>query len=267
MPLGQKTTVAPEPLRSRPDWPDLSTAEHSAGLMGRLSAQQQFTAYGPSHWAAITVFVVGAALLIWLGRRQSPAQARRFGRIVGAITAATYAAIAVYALIPPSLDRSVPLHMTDIATVVAACAWWSQRQWAFVLTYYWGLVLSAQALISPALQGPDYPHPQFLAFWFIHMLVVWAAIYLTWGRGMRPTWSSYRFVVVVTLVWAVVTFIFNRLTGSNYGFLNDKPATASLLDVLGPWPAYLGVAAMLVFAVWALMTWPWTRSPAVGQSR
>ena len=39
----------------------------------------------------------------------------------------------------------------------------------------------------------------------------------------------------------VVTFAVNRLTGSNYGFLNGKPSTGSLLDVLGPWPLYVVV--------------------------
>lgn len=116
---------------------------------------------------------------------------------------------------------------------------WSQTAWVFALTYYWGLVLSVQALISPALTGPDFPHWHFLGFWSIHLLVVWAAVYLTWGRGMRPRWRSYRFVVAATLVWAAVTFTFNSIAGSNYGFLNGKPTTASLLDVLGPWPWYV----------------------------
>ncbi len=148
--------------------------------------------YGPSHWTAIAVFVVGAVLVIWLGRRQSDHQSRIFGRILGALTAAIYVAMLAYTLVPPSIERSVPLRLTDLATVVGAYALWSQRQWAFVLTYYWGLVLSTQALISPVLKSPDFPHYEFLAFWSIHLLVVWAAIYLTWGRGMRPDWGSYR---------------------------------------------------------------------------
>jgi hypothetical integral membrane protein (TIGR02206 family) len=150
--------------------------------------------------------------------------------------------------------------LTDLATIAAACALWSQRQWAFALTYYWGLVLSVQALISPVLVGPDFPHYTFLAFWAIHLLVVWAAIYLTWGRGMRPTWRSYRITVTVTVVWAAVTLTFNSVAGTNYGFLNAKPATASLLDLLGPWPVYVLTAATLVLIVWALMTWPWERT-------
>ncbi|MGV0814492.1 TIGR02206 family membrane protein [Mycolicibacterium boenickei] len=224
-----------------------------------------FTVYGPSHWAAIAVFVAGAVLLVWLGRRQTERQSRVFGRILGALTAAIYVAMLVYTLIPPSIERSVPLRLTDLATVVGAYALWSQRQWAFELTYYWGLVLSTQALISPVLKSPDFPHYEFLAFWSIHLLVVWAAIYLTWGRGMRPDWGSYRLVVLVTVVWAVVTMAFNGIAGTNYGFLNAKPATASLLDVMGPWPVYVLVASALVAGAWALMTWPWERRRARGR--
>ena len=76
---------------------------------------------------------------------------------------------------------------------------------------------------------------------------------------MRPDWRSYRIAVVVTAVWAAVTFTFNTVAGTNYGFLNGKPSTESLLDVLGPWPWYIFVAATLILVVWALMTWPWER--------
>ena len=228
-----------------------------------LATQREFSAYGPSYWGAIVVFVVGAALLVWLGRRQTDAQARRLGRILGALTAAIYVAVVIYTLIPPSIHWSVPLRLTDLATVAGAYALWSQRHWAYALTYYWGLVLSSQALISPVLKSPDFPHYEFLAFWAIHLLVVWAAIYLTWGRGMRPQWRSFRFVVVVTAVWVAITLTFNSLAGTNYGFLNEKPVTASLLDVLGPWPVYIFTGATLIVLVWALMTWPWERATMV----
>ncbi|PIB79949.1 TIGR02206 family membrane protein [Mycobacterium celatum] len=224
-----------------------------------LSARE-FSAYGPSYWAVITVFAIGAGLLVWIGRRQTASQARRLGRILGLLTAAIYGAVVIYSLIPPAVDQSVPLRLTDLATVAAAYALWSRRHWAFALTYYWGLTLSTQALISPVLKGPDFPHYRFLGFWGIHLLVVWAAIYLTWGRRMRPRWHSYRIAIAVTAVWAAVTFAFNSIAGTNYGFLNGKPATASLLDVLGPWPVYVFTAAILILVVWALMTWPWERS-------
>ncbi|KUI47839.1 hypothetical protein AU198_22390 [Mycobacterium sp. GA-1199] len=220
---------------------------------------RQFEPYGPSYWGAIAVFVAGAVVLVWAGHRQTDAQAQRWGRALGGLTALIYGAVLVYNLVPPTLAGSVPLQLTDLATVVAAYALWSRRQWAYALTYYWGLVLSVQALISPVLRGPDFPHYRFLAFYAIHLLVVWAAIYLTWGRGMHPDWRDYRLAVAVTSVWAVVTVVFNRIADTNYGFTNYKPDTASALDILGPWPVYIVVTAALVFAVWALMTWPWVR--------
>jgi hypothetical integral membrane protein (TIGR02206 family) len=204
------------------------------------------------------VFVTGAVLLVWLGRRQSEAQARMFGKVLGALTAAIYLAVLIYSFIPPS-RWSLPLQLTDLATTAGAYALWSQRHWAYALTYYWGLVLSVQALISPALRSPDFPDYRFLAFWAIHLLVVWAAIYLTWGRGLRPTWRSYRIAVGVTLAWAAITLTFNSIAGTDYGFLNRKPETPSLLDVMGPWPVYVFVASALILTVWTLMTWPWVR--------
>jgi hypothetical integral membrane protein (TIGR02206 family) len=218
-----------------------------------------FRLYGPSHWAMLALFAVGAAVLIWVGRRQTDAQARMLGRILGALTAGIYGTALVYSLFDPRVALPIPLRLTDLATVAAAYALWSQRHWAFALTYYWGLVLSAQALISPVLIGPDFPSLHFLAFWSIHLLVVWAAIYLTWGRGMRPNWRSYRIVVVSTLIWATVTFTVNRIAETNYGFLNGKPDTATMLDALGPWPLYLLTGGALLLVVWALMTWPWVR--------
>jgi hypothetical integral membrane protein (TIGR02206 family) len=228
--------------------------------MELLSTPREFSAYGLSHWAVLAVFAIGAALLVWIGRRQTELQARRLSRVLGVLTATIYGAVLVYSLLPPAIDRSVPLRLTDLATVAAAYALWSQRHGPFALTYYWGLVLSTQALISPVLKSPDFPHYQFLGFWGIHLLVVWAAIYLTWGRGMRPGWRSYRITVLVTVVWAAVTFAFNSIAGTDYGFLNEKPATATLLDILGPWPVYLLTAATLILIVWALMTWPWERT-------
>jgi hypothetical protein len=66
-------------------------------------------------------------------------------------------------MVPPSLDRSVPLDLTDLVSVVAAYALWTHRHWAFALTYHWGLLLSTQALAFPAHTGPDFPHVGFLA--------------------------------------------------------------------------------------------------------
>jgi hypothetical integral membrane protein (TIGR02206 family) len=198
--------------------------------------------------------------LIWFGRRQTESQALVFGRVFAALIVAVFGVALVFKLIQPTLDGSVPLQLCDIAELMAAYALWSQRHWAFALSYYWGLVLSSQALITPDVGAPDFPSHGFLTFFALHVLVVWAAIYLTWGRRMRPNWRSYRFAVITTLAWAAFTFTFNAIAGTDYGYLNRKPPVASLLDALGPWPVYLLTEVLIVLIVWALMTWPWERT-------
>ncbi len=222
-----------------------------------ISATRQFSAYGPSHWTVLVVFAIGSAALVWIGRRQTESQALLLGRVLGALTMAIFGVALLYKLVQPSLGHSVPLQLCDLAELTAAYALWSQRNWAFALAYYWGLPLSSQALITPDLNAPDFPSHSFLTFFALHLLVVWAAIYLTWGCGMRTGWRSYRFAVITTLAWGAFTFIFNTIARTDYGFLNRKPLNASLLDFLGPWPFYVVAEVAIVGAVWALMTWPW----------
>ncbi|WP_280213612.1 YwaF family protein [Nocardia cyriacigeorgica] len=221
---------------------------------------REFSAYGPSHWIVLAVFAAGAAAVVVIGRREEETSAASaFSRAFGLVTLGIYLVVLGSTMFPPTVGQSVPLRLTDLATVVSGVALLTRWPWAYALTYYWCLTLSTQALVSPALESPDFPHYEFLGFWAIHLLVVWAAIYLTWGVGMRPDWRSYRLAVGATIAWVAITFVFNSLAGSNYGFVNRKPSTPSLLDVLGPWPWYLGTVAIILLVVWALMTWPWVR--------
>ena len=218
------------------------------------------------------VLAAGAALLVVLGRRQSDAAARVCGRVLAGLLVVTFLVAMGYKLADPTLQTSVPLQLCDLAELIAAYALWSQRHRAGVLTYYWGLVLSSQALLTPDIGtpregAPDFPHHLFVTFFVLHVLVVWSAVYLTWGRGVRPRWGDYRFAVVVTLAWVGFTLAFNAIAGTNYGYLNHKPPTASVLDLLGPWPAYLLGEIVVVMVVWALMTWPWQRRTADDTAR
>src|ERR1700722_11112232 len=157
----------------------------AAGL-ALISASRQFSAYGPSHWAVLAVFASGSATLVWIGRRQTESQARLLSRVLAGLTAAVYGAALVYKLVPPTIN-SVPLQLSDLAPVAAAYALWSQRQWAFALTYYWGLGLSTQALMTPGIYAPDFTSHKCIAVATIPLLVVWAAVCLAWGRRMRPS--------------------------------------------------------------------------------
>lgn len=229
--------------------------------MDWLLLEQTFIPFSASHAAALAIFVIGAILLVKIGRAQrNTTAAQRFSRIFAVIVFVFPLPLVIYSLLPRqwNLAHSLPLQLCDLAWMAVVIALWTQRAWAYALTYYWGLTLTSQALLTPALQF-DFPHLQFILFWAMHWLIVWAAIYLTWGLGLRPNWRSYRFTVAVTVTWAVSMLWFNSSFGTNYGFLNQKPPVKSLLDLLGDWPWYVLSSLALGLTVWALMTWPWVR--------
>jgi hypothetical integral membrane protein (TIGR02206 family) len=221
-----------------------------------------FVAYGLAHWTVLVVTVVGAVLLIRFGRRRGGTAAeRRFTRVFGVVQLSVSLGFLALWLLPPffALGQSLPLHLSDLLRFASGYALLRRRPWALALTYYWGLTLNPQALLTPDVHLDVAPVLEFASYWVQHILVMWAVVYLTWGLGLHPTWRSYRIALGCTATWAAVVFGINRALGTNYGYLNRKPSGGSLLDLMGDWPWYLLLASVLVAAVWALITWPWIR--------
>jgi hypothetical integral membrane protein (TIGR02206 family) len=154
-----------------------------------------------------------------------------------------------------SVDHNLPLHLTDVVTIVSVLALWTARWRLVELTYFWALTASLQALVTPNLT--ERTAPIFVVTFFVtHGGAVVAAILLVFGLGIVPPTGAVRRVFGATLVVATGAAIGNVVTGGNYMFLREKPSTASLLDVMGPWPVYILVAAALALALFALLDLP-----------
>lgn len=225
----------------------------------------EFTAFGSTHLVALAVMVAAVPLLVVVGRRgRTTDPTDRLGKVFGVALLLVTIPLQILYFTPAywNLDTTLPIQLCDLGSLVSAYALLTHRWWAAGLIYYWGLTLTVQAILTPNLRSSP-ENPVFWLYWGMHLGTVWAAVYLTWGRGLRPDWRSYRLTVGVTSVWAVAVFCFNVLAGTNYGFLNRKPSTASILDLLGPWPWYVVLEIAIICSAWALMTWPWDRlSPA-----
>jgi len=233
-----------------------------------LLAANAFETFGTSHLVMLVVFILGIWPVVVLGRRvRGTSQELRVSRVYAGLIPCFTIPLQVIDFLPGNYDlqTTLPLQLCDFAWIAAVVALWTHRPTPVALTYYWGLALTTQALITPAL-NLDFPDPKFIAYWGMHLLIVWAAVFLTWGLGLHPTWRDYGRTVAITSAWAVTVFCFNVVVGTNYGFLNHKPAT-SILDLLGPWPLYVVVEIALVAGIWALMTWPWERSRQAGAVR
>lgn len=220
-----------------------------------------FEPFGTSHQVTLVVFFALLVPVVMIGRRVrgtdlEPTVSKGFALLIAAIMVPFHSA----EMSPGRFDLggSLPLQLCDLAWMLAVVTLWTRNRTLCAISYFWGLLLTTQALATPAL-SQAFPAPEFFGFWAMHFLIVYAAVFLTWGLDIRPTWAGYRSTVAVTFGWMVAVFVINYLIDTNYGFMNRKPSNPSILDYLGPWPVYLGVEILIVGAVWALMTWPWTR--------
>jgi uncharacterized membrane protein YwaF len=64
----------------------------------------------------------------------------------------------------------------------------------------------------------------------------------------------------VTAGWAAFVTPANLALGTNYMYLRHKPAVATPLDWMGPWPVYLAVGGLVAFALFQLLALPFRRN-------
>jgi hypothetical integral membrane protein (TIGR02206 family) len=213
--------------------------------------------FGGSHLAMIGAIVFGSILLSVVAQRGTN-WAARVGWFWTLVLILNYGMVMVVSAQRGKLtwDTSLPMQLCDWATVLAGVVLVTRLRWSYELAYFWGLAGTLQAVLTPDL-ALDWPDPLFIGFFVSHGGILLAVAVATFGYGLRPTWGS----LVRAFGWAQVYLLcagtVNWITGGNYGYLAAKPAQASLLDYLGPWPWYiisLEVVGLLSFVIYYL---PW----------
>ena len=149
----------------------------------------------------------------------------------------------------------LPFHLCDMAIFVAIAALLTLDLRACEILYYWALAGSTLAIATPDVGG-GFPDWRWIAYFTAHGLVVVSATTLVFGLGRIPRPGSSRRVFLLTVVYAAIVAIIDLATGANFLYLARKPAEPTLLDDFGPWPIYIGVAAMVAFGLFTLLELP-----------
>jgi hypothetical integral membrane protein (TIGR02206 family) len=133
----------------------------------------------------------------------------------------------------------LPLHLCSVLVWLGAYMLVTKSYTIYEFSYFLGIAGALQALLTPDVGIYGFPHFRFFQTMISHGTIILSAIYMTFVEGYRPTWKSVIRVMVWMNVYMVAIGIVNWLIGSNYLFIAHKPETASLIDVLGPWPWYI----------------------------
>lgn len=223
-----------------------------------------FAPFTASHAATLVVGAVVITALVALGRRPGRPRTIAVGLLASACLVSYPLSQLAWASCgdPVDLDNSLPLHLCDIAAIVAGFALLTRHRLLCELTYFWGLAASIQGIVTPVV-GYGFPHPVFLTFFWHHFAIVGAALFLPLALDWRPRRPLHHTVIRVFL-WAEVYLLtmipVNFLLGTNFGFLARKPDTTTILDQLGPWPWYLISIQFVGLCLLGLIALPFLRS-------
>lgn len=158
-----------------------------------------------------------------------------------------------------SAASSLPVQLCDVGGFVAAAALLWRQSFLVEIAYFWGLGGTVQALLTPDLRDhfPSFPYLQFYA---THDLVVLAALFLVIGLSLPPRVGAVRRIFLLTVAFAAMIALIDLVTGGNYLYLRQVPAQGSLLTLMGPWPWYIAIGALVTLIVLAVLDAPFRLS-------
>lgn len=150
---------------------------------------------------------------------------------------------------------NLPLQLCDVTLWATAFACLSLAPLLVEFAYFAGFAGAAMALLTPDLWEP-WPHYPAIYFFVAHGGIVVGIAVLVVGRISPLRSGAVWRAFAIVLAYAAVVGSFNALAQANYMYLCRKPASASLLDMLGPWPVYLAGGAAAALALFWLLWLP-----------
>lgn len=224
---------------------------------GGSTENYKFTMFATSHLIVLGLLVAAAVTMFFLRKRLTETRQRKLemGTAITLIVMESLYHIWMYANGFWRAYDSLPAGLCSISLILAVVLLLTRKKVVYDILLYTGLLGATQALATPYLFY-DFPHFRFIHFFYTHMMMVLVPLYFTWVKGFRPTIKSVlRLIIFLNLLMPIVMLI-NKLTGGNYMYLSHKPETASLLDVLGPYPWYIlsleGLLVSLSLLLWLL---------------
>ena len=155
-----------------------------------------------------------------------------------------------------NIQTLLPLNACSILIWLAGFMFIFKNRTIYEFVYFMGMGGAFQYLMTPDLGIYGFPHFRYWQTFLAHGLLFIAPIYMTVVMGFRPTWKSFWRVVIGSNIYMVIIFFINRWIGSDYLFVNGKPATASIMDLLPSWPFYIIYLELIGIVTFLLLYLP-----------
>ena len=212
-----------------------------SGFFGKQWAGDPFILFGPAHLAALgCILLINVWMVIW-GRGTSDKNRSRFRWVLASVLIVDEVLWHLWNITNGTwtLQTMLPLHLCSVFVFLSAYMLMTKSYTVYEYAYFLGIAGASQALLTPDAGVYGFPHFRAFQVMISHGAIITAAVFMTLVEGYRPKLQSLKRVLIGGNIYMAVIFVFNLLIGSNYLFIAHKPETASLMDVLPPWPVYI----------------------------
>lgn len=212
--------------------------------------------FGPAHLIILLTVPACAAALVAVQRRLASGSAA-LRRVIGLALLADTVVYNGYLMVnnTPAFPSHLPLDLCDASACLVTLSLLVSNRTIFDLAYYYALAGASMALITPNLWEP-FPSYGTVQFFVVHGLIVAGVLYLVWSGLSRPRRSSVWTAMLGLNIYAACVGAFDAIFKTNYMYLRAKPASASLLNLLGPWPWYIASAEVIGLLIFQFLYLP-----------
>jgi hypothetical integral membrane protein (TIGR02206 family) len=154
-----------------------------------------------------------------------------------------------------NIKEDLPLHICRFVALIAPLVIWKMNRFWMGILYFWILAGTLNANITPDLTY-DFPHWNYFTYWASHSFLIILPIYYVVVLKEKINLKDLRNAFLMANVFLLFTLSVNVILGSNYMYSREKPAVASLLDFLGPWPIYLISGQLLALTLFFILYLP-----------
>lgn len=227
-------------------------------IFGREWSGNAFELFGTYHLTALSIIFISNILIVWWGRKASEKAKKYFRWILATILVLDELLWHFWNIHAGlwSIQTTLPLHLCSIFVFLSAYMLVTKNHRIYEFAYLLGIAGAMQALLTPDAGIYGFPHFRSIQVMVSHGSIVTAAIYMTLVEGFRPTIASVKRVLIGANIYMIFIFFLNLLIHSNYLFIAHKPETASLLDLLPPWPIYILLVELIGIIVCFLLYLP-----------
>jgi hypothetical integral membrane protein (TIGR02206 family) len=217
-----------------------------------------FRMFGAPHLAVLGVILCVCLLMVLFRNRFSEADRRlfRYGAVGVLILNETAFHLWNLGNGAWTIQTMLPLHLCSVMVFAGAAMMATGSYALYEFVYFLGIGGALQALFTPNIGIYGFPHFRFFQTFIAHGFIIFSAVYMTAVEGYRPYLKSLFKVGIGGNIYMIAVTLINLRIGSNYLYTAHKPATSTLLDVLGPWPWYILSMEALGLVVCALLYAP-----------